>query len=101
MNLERISNVIRKDWKGKVNFGAKPYLDAMRSLQDVGDMYGADTGHEIVARFLSNASTWRGPVAKTVKAELKRRLGQSTRERRRPYDHRLRAAQPFSPDAFS
>ncbi len=35
--------------------------------------YGADPGSSIVAYFLSNASTWKGPVAKMVKAELRQR----------------------------
>jgi hypothetical protein len=38
------------------------------------DHYYADDARSIVIYFLSNASSWRGPVAKAVKAELKRRL---------------------------
>jgi hypothetical protein len=38
------------------------------------DMYGADDGIGIVARFLGNATSWKGPVARLVKAELKNRM---------------------------
>lgn len=74
MSLSSIANVIRRDWGAKVNFAAKPYLSAMASLQSVRDSYGYDSGKSIVIYFLSNASTWRGDVAKAVKAELKARV---------------------------
>ena len=65
-----IAAEVRRDWK-KPYFGAVPYLDAMRSLDSVGDAYGWDSGRDIVSRFLANAGTWRGDVARRVKAELK------------------------------
>jgi len=68
--LYEIANEIRKDWK-QVNFGAKPYLDAMSSLNKPTDNYGMDSGKSIILYFLSNASTWKGDTAKRVKAELK------------------------------
>lgn len=60
----------RRDWK-KVYFGAVPYLAAMHSLDQISDMYGYDDARGIVLYFLSNATTWRGDVARRVKAELK------------------------------
>ena len=60
-----------KDWK-KVNYAAKPYLEAMRSLDRVTDTYMFDNGREVVYRFLANASQWKGPVAKEIKKELKK-----------------------------
>jgi hypothetical protein len=69
--LHEIAREIRKDWGAKVYFGAKPYLDAMASLDSVNDNYGWDSGKTIVLYFLSNASTWRGETAKRIKAELK------------------------------
>jgi hypothetical protein len=69
--LYEIAAEVRSDWK-KVYFGAEPYLDAMSSLNQVGDNYGMDTGDSIVRYFLSNAATWRGEVAKRVKNELKK-----------------------------
>jgi len=72
-DIAGLASVVRKDWK-KVYFGAVPYLSAMFSLCDVTDPYGADSGPSVVRYFLSNATTWRGPVAKAVKAELKKRV---------------------------
>jgi hypothetical protein len=68
--LYTIAAEIRKDWI-KVNYAAKPYLDAMGTIGDVGASYGWDTGKSIVLYFLSNASSWRGEKAKQIKAELK------------------------------
>lgn len=72
--LSVIANEIRKDWKG-IYFGAVPYLDAMSTLNSIEDNYGMDSGKSIVLYFLSNASSWRGDVAKRVKAELKKMVG--------------------------
>ena len=74
MKLHQIAGLISEDWGRKVNFAAKPYLEAMFSLGDVKDNYGLDSGRSIVAYFLSNASSWRGDVAKAVKKELKKRI---------------------------
>lgn len=68
--LYEIAREVRKDWK-KVNYGAVPYLDAMSSMESANDNYGADSGKSVVLYFLSNATTWRGEVAKRVKLELK------------------------------
>lgn len=73
LTLNEVADVIAMDWK-PVWFGAVPYLDAMRYLESIHDNYGADSGESVVAYFLSNAATWRGPIARQVKAELKRRL---------------------------
>ena len=72
-SLETVARDIRADWKN-VNFAAKPYLDAMRSLGSIDDNFGYDDGRSIILYFLSNASTWRGPTAKAIKAELKAML---------------------------
>ena len=68
--LYEIAAEIRRDWK-KVNYAAKPYLDAMGSLTSIKDNYFMDSGKSIVLYFLSNAASRRGEVAKRVKAELK------------------------------
>jgi len=68
-----IASEIKKDWR-KIYFGAKPYLEAMFSLTNISDNYGLDSGKSVVAYFLSNASTWRGDVARRIKAELKQLL---------------------------
>ena len=71
--LYTIARDIRKDWT-KVNYAAKPYLDAMSSLSSINDAFHYDNGKSIVRYFLSNASTWRGDIAKAIKAELKAML---------------------------
>jgi hypothetical protein len=75
-SLNVIASEIRNDWKS-VNYGAKPYLDAMGCLTNVSDNFGMDTGKSIVLYFLSNASTYRTPKAKELKLELKALLKNS------------------------
>lgn len=67
--IYKIAEEIRKDWQ-KPYFGAIPYLNAMKSMNNISETFGYDTGKSIVRYFLSNASTWRGEVAKRVKKEL-------------------------------
>jgi hypothetical protein len=73
MNLASIAALISRDWRN-VYFGAKPYLLAMHCLNSVDDNYGLDDGRSIVSYFLCNASSWRGDVARAIKAELKSRI---------------------------
>ena len=77
MNLEtksiaQIAGIILQDWH-RVNYAAKPYLEAMVRLSDINNSIGYDSGKSIVLYFLSNASGWRGETAKAVKLELKNR----------------------------
>ena len=69
-SLSTIAREITTDWHNPY-FGAVPYLQAMRSLDTIHDRYGEDSAKSIVLYFLSNATTWRGDVARRVKAELK------------------------------
>jgi hypothetical protein len=69
-SLYLIAKDIRKDWKN-VNYAAKPYLEALGSLDQVTDNYYLDSGKSMVLYFLANAGTWRGETAKAIKAELK------------------------------
>lgn len=70
-SLSQIAKDIQADWGLKVNYAAKPYLEAMRSLDKITDNFYEDSGVSVVLYFLSNASTWRGAKAKEIKAELK------------------------------
>ncbi len=73
-SIRSIANEINLEWSrlGKgVNYAAKPYLEAMFSLDKITDSYGCDDGKSVVLYFLSNATTFRGPDAKRLKAELK------------------------------
>ena len=68
--LYEIAREIRADW-ANVTYSAKPYLQAMGQMSSVNDHYGYDDGRGVVTYFLSNAAAWRGPVARSIKAELK------------------------------
>ena len=72
--LSEIAREIYQDWR-PVHPYAKPYLEAMSTLDSIDDNYMFDSGKSIVAYFLSIASTWRGETAKRIKAELKKMLG--------------------------
>jgi hypothetical protein len=69
-SLSVIASEILRVWP-KPYFGAVPYISAMLSLETCADDYGVDSGKSIVLYFLANASTWRGPDARRIKAELK------------------------------
>jgi hypothetical protein len=69
-SLRHIAAQIEDDWK-KVNYGARPYLDAMRSLDSIKDNYYADSGSSVVLYFLANAGSWRGDEARRIKRILR------------------------------
>ena len=73
-SLKVIASEIKSDWSN-VYFGAVPYLDAMSQLDLITEKYYEDSAKSIVLYFLSNATTWRGEVARRVKAELKKLAG--------------------------
>lgn len=72
--IATIAREIYKEWP-KVNYAAKPYLEAMLSLNNINDTYYLDSGKSIVLYFLSNASSFRGEKAKALKTELKTIVG--------------------------
>ena len=69
-SLNVIARDISRDWT-KPNFGAVPYLDAMRSLQAITDKYYYDDAESVVRYFLANATSWKGETARAIKSELK------------------------------
>ena len=69
-SIRSIALDIRREW-AKVNYAAKPYLEAMMELDSINDKYGFDNARSIILYFLSNASSFRGERAKALKAELK------------------------------
>lgn len=71
--LNVIAADIAQHWP-KVNYAAKPYLDALFYLHSMTDTYVCDPADHIVRYFLANAGTWRGEDAKRIKAELKSML---------------------------
>lgn len=68
--IYKIAEDISRDWKN-VYFGAKPYLDAMMSLETMDQNFHQDSAKSIIVYFLSNAQSWRGETARNVKNELK------------------------------
>jgi hypothetical protein len=74
--ISELAQICRADWTKKINFAARPYLEALLSVDSktiVGSI-GYDSVQGTVLYFLTNAGSWRGDVAKLVKGELKRRL---------------------------
>ena len=69
----QIAEEVYRDWP-RPAFYAAPYLSAMLDLDTLSDMYGADSASSVVAYFLCNAGSWKGEVARRVKAELKAML---------------------------
>lgn len=69
--ISAIARDIRTEWGTKVNYAARPYLDAMLQIDGPNDMFYADDARSIVTYFLANATTFRGEKAKALKAELK------------------------------
>ena len=65
-----IAREIGREWKNPSPH-AVPYIRAMGYLNDMGDYFVNDPAADIVARFLCNATGWRGDVARRVKSELK------------------------------
>ncbi len=77
LSICSLAGMIRRDWKSKgkgVSYAAEPYLSAMETLSKIEEHYGMDSGVSVVSYFLSNASGWRGEVAKEIKSELRRRV---------------------------
>lgn len=72
MTLRELVALIRKNWR-PVNYAAIPYLQALSELHSLSDVYIQESGKSLARYFLANAGTWRGPVAKAVKDELKKR----------------------------
>jgi len=69
-NISVIAHEVLDDWNN-VHFTARPYLEAMFTMNSMDSNYGADSGASVVAYFLSNASSWRGKKARRIKAELR------------------------------
>lgn len=69
-SIRSIALDIESEWP-KVNYAARPYLDAMLELNSINDKYYEDSAKSVILYFLSNASSFRGERAKVLKAELK------------------------------
>jgi hypothetical protein len=72
--IREIAADIEGSWN-KVNYAARPYLDAMHELWAPDDHFGLDSGRSVIAYFLANASSWRGDTARAIKKELNQMIG--------------------------
>lgn len=75
--LVSLVSLIRRDLqtqKKPVPFDAAPYLSALGTMNNLSDHYGVETGAQILPYLLSNLQTYKGPIARLVKAELNTRL---------------------------
>jgi len=70
--LNEIAVDIARDWVDPRS--ARPYLQAMKFLRTLDDQYGMDDAESIVMYFLTNAGSWKGPVATSIKKELRSML---------------------------
>lgn len=73
LSISDIALEIRRNWKN-VNYAAKPYLDAMDSMETAQDTFGFASGKSVIGYFLANASSFRGEIAKAIKKELLKRI---------------------------
>jgi hypothetical protein len=72
-SISEIAREIYADWKN-INYAARPYLNAMFSLNSVDDKYGMDDGRSVVAYFLCNANQWKGEKAREIKKILNKMI---------------------------
>lgn len=73
--LTEIADDIYHTWgPKKIYYAARPYVEAMATLDSITDYYLNDTGEDIVRRFLTNATYWRGTDARRIKLELRSML---------------------------
>lgn len=72
--IAEIAAEIEIEWaksKSGVHYTARPYLSAMHNLSDKRSRFFEDDAKSVVLYFLSNSASYRGPVAKAHKAELR------------------------------
>lgn len=72
-SLNVIFNEVDQSWTNPY-FGAVPYIRALKSLDNLNDMFVNDKAVDLVRYFLSNAQTWKGVVARRIKKELKQMI---------------------------
>lgn len=70
----QISDVIYEDWGSKISPRALPYLEAMANLDNLNEMYGADSASDVITYFLANSEEWKGETARAVKKALEKML---------------------------
>ena len=81
-SIQELAALVVLDWK-RVDPYAGEYLMALLRVKNIGDKYFLDDVDDIVSRFLINAGTWRGEMARTVKFEFKRRLKEHQKSKKK------------------
>jgi hypothetical protein len=73
LEIWQIADLVLGDWE-EIPKTAETDLVGMALMRNIEDSVGPIEGSKIVANFLSNATGWKGSLAKRVKADLRRRL---------------------------
>jgi hypothetical protein len=67
--IYEIANEIISDWQNPSPH-AIPYIRALKQLTDMNSQFGSESAASVILYFLSNASSWKGEVARRIKSEL-------------------------------
>lgn len=65
-----VLNAMTWTHRSPAGYAAKPYVDAVLSVPMGATGYGDESLRDVVMYLRSNLRSWRGPLAKEVKAEL-------------------------------
>ena len=68
-SLRAIAEEIKADWH-TIHPVAKPFVDALATLESIDDMFHRDRAIAVVARLRGACGTWRGATARRIKLEL-------------------------------
>lgn len=69
-SIAEIAREINQVWN-PVHIDAKPYLNAMLSIKSPNDLYGKDTGKDIIEWFLHYSDKWVCSDSIRLKRELR------------------------------
>ena len=67
--LSEIALEIQKEWR-RLDYAAVTPVAAMHHLRHIDDRYAGHPARAVVRDFLGCSSSWRGPAARRIKAEL-------------------------------
>ena len=68
-----LAQEVSKLWR-EVDPAAQPYLERMRLMERIHDNVDDHPGRETIQGFLDNSTSWTGPDASRIKAELRGKL---------------------------
>jgi len=76
--LSEIAHEIQKEWRS-LSFAAVTPVAAMHHLRHIDDRYAGNPARAVVRDFLGCSTSWTGPTARRIKAELVGLLGDRPR----------------------